>query len=311
MAHETGSATSIVDLQDKLRLFCIAQGIQVNDWRDYGNAPGKVLSVQFNGGFFSITTIQHASDTVEGFALSQSSSWSAATDVGSQPDETPYAGVRTDCDITLAIPTYHFAYFVGGVVMVSFLSAVGSWRHMAFGHIEKYGVWTGGAAVFGHWIADNGGNGAGNPNDGDHNYFGETHVQSQNSYGGAIRCDATGPNQFRRLNSGGLVATRVKSNVVAGRQHMSPNLMTSPSMSTQASSLTPFLFAVPVLDADSIKCAPIGTLRDVRMVNMKNVDNEQIFDNDWMVICQGVKRDPAYVDQLENTGMIGLAIRIQ
>ena len=82
-------------------------------------------------------------------------------------------------------------------------------------------------------------------------------------------------------------------------------------MSTQASSLTPLLFHVPVLDASSTKAAPIGTLRDVRMVNMQNLDNEQIFDTDWMVICQGVKRDPDIRDDTENTGWIGLAIRIQ
>lgn len=306
MAHETGSATDPIDLLDKLRLFCIAQAsITFNEFRDEGDAPGKLLSVSFNGGFYSIG--YRVFDT--GYVLTQATGFNASTAWGSQPDETTATlGERcrvSDVPEAGAIGTYHFTYFVGGVVMVSILTNTGAWRHFCFGDIEKYGTYTGGAIVMGHYIASV------EPYDVNSVYFGMRGASIfATQQGGWLRIDDGATVIMRKLatNSGTFgrqAATNAHANI-SGRNRING---TSPSTPTQASSLVPIAFAVPITSG-GIKYSPVGVLRDVRFVNMQLLDNEQVFDTEWLTFSQGIKNDPDEVTVEQNNGFLGIAVKV-
>jgi len=313
MAHETGSATDPVDLLDKLRLFCIAQSITVNEYRAEGTAPGQLLSVSFNGGFFSIGFVVNATTGVEGYRLTQASAYAASTAWGSQADETDATGPQvTPCYGVLnggAIGTYHFSYFAGGVVMVSFIANSGSWRHFCFGSLEKYGTYTGGAIILGHFIEFNAG--LDDPYTGENVPFGMMPSTGfSNQFGGYVRVDDGGVRMLKLGLAGSIpVATRMSSN-----QHIQAAANnringTSPSTPTQATSLHPISFAVPIASG-STKFSPIGVLRDVRFCNIQYLDNEQVFDTDWLAFSQGVKNDPDARPGTENTGYLGLTVKV-
>lgn len=307
MAHETGSATDPIDLLDKLRLFCIAQAsITFNEYRTEGAAPGQLLSVSFNGGFYSIGFQVHATDSEEGYALTQATGWNAATAWGSQPDETA-ATSNKRCMVNGllqdgAISTYHFTYHVGGVVMVSLLTQTGAWRHFCFGDIEKYGTYTGGSIVLGHYIS---------VTLTETVYFG---MRSPSVFtaqrAGWLRIDDGATVIMRKLSiANAHEGARVSTNAYASILPRGRIFGTAPSTPTQASSLVPIAFAVPIASGSS-KFSPVGVLRDVRFVNMQLLDNEQVFDTDWLAFSQGIKNDPDEVTVEENNGFIGIAVKV-
>ena len=311
MAHQTGSATGPIDLLDKLRLFCIAQSITVNEYRTEGTAPGQLLSVTFNGGFFSIGFDVTGNIYQQGYALTQASGWNASTAWGSQPDETAVAingGTRaTGVDTVAAIPTYHFTYFTGGVVMVSFVIATGAWRHFCFGDIEKYGTYTGGAVIIANHHLTTLGN-TDNPYIAGHVLFGMTVTLGTLNFGGYIRVDDGGV-KFRKLTGLGATDIRMSSNWSSGRGLDNRLNGTSPAGPTQASSLHPIAFAVPIADG-SVKHSPVGVLRDIRFCNVQYLDNEQVFDTNWLAFSQGIKNDPDARPGTENSGYQGIAVKV-
>ncbi|MBL4908941.1 MAG: hypothetical protein JKX78_02790 [Alteromonadaceae bacterium] len=314
MAHETGSATDPIDLLDKLRLFCIAQGLTVNEFRNEGVAPGKLLSVSFNGGFFSIGFVVNATTGFEGYVLTQASGFNASTAWGSQPNETsPTTSQKVVCFGILngaAISDYHFAFFTGGVVMVSLNTVAGSWRHFCFGDIEKYGTYTGGAIILGHFIEFNAG--LDNPFSADNVPFGymPSSIATQQR-GGFVRVDDISGIKFRKMATTGLVSASIRMSSNQTILEASRNRIhnTSPSTPTQASSLHPIAFAVPIADG-SAKFSPIGVLRDVRFCNIQLLDNEQVFDTDWLAFSQGVKNNPDARPGTENTGFLGITVKV-
>ena len=318
MAHETGTASDPVDLLDKLRLFCIAQSITINEFRDEGTAPGKLLSVTFNGGYFSIGFEVNASLELEGYQMTQASGWNSSTAWGSQPNET----TKTDASEVVRvnaiengqpIGTYHFTFFTGGVVMVNILTNEGSWRHFCFGDIEKYGTFTGGAVILGHFVDQDIGF-IDLPSAVDHLFFGmHPNTIFNNQRGGYIRVDdADTTIRFRKVASSGItpVADHMSATMDSGDQEFNRINGTSPSTTTQASSLHPIGFAVPIA-VGSTKFSPIGVIRDVRFCNIQYLDNEQIFDTDWLAFSQGVKNDPDARPGTENTGYMGIVVKVQ
>lgn len=317
MAHETGSATDPIDLLDKLRLFCIAQSITVNEYRTEGVAPGQLLSVTFNGGYFSIGFVVNASLELEGYQMTQASGWNSSTAWGSQPNETH----KTDANKVVRvnaiengqpISTYHFTYFAGGVVMVNLLTNEGSWRHFCFGDIEKYGTYTGGAIIMGHFVDQTVGQ-IDNPYATDNVLFGfmnDTTFSSQR--GGYVRVDDIDTTiHMLKLSDSSIItpADHISCNMDVAEAKRNRINGTSPSTTTQASSLHPIAFAVPIAPA-STKFSPVGVLRDVRFCNIQYLDNEQVFDTDWLAFCQGVKNDPNARPGTENTGFMGIVVKV-
>lgn len=314
MAHETGSATDPIDLLDKLRLFCIAQSMTINEFRDEGTAPGKLLSVSFNGGFFSIGFVVNATTGIEGYVLTQASGWNSSTAWGSQPNETsPTDSEKVVCFGILngaAISDYHFAFFTGGVVMVSLNTVAGSWRHFCFGDIEKYGTYTGGAIIMGTFIQYLAG--LDEPFTTENVPFGmmpRTIFTQQR--GGYVRVDDVSGIKFRKMAESATIAAsvRMSSNMTVLEAFRNRIHNTSPSTPTQASSLHPIAFAVPIADG-SAKFSPIGVLRDVRFCNIELLDNEQVFDTDWLAFSVGVKNAPDARPGTENTGFMGLTVKV-
>lgn len=311
MAHETGSATNAVDLLDKLRLFCIANAITVNEYRANGAGAGQLLSVDFDGGFFSIVFQDDDGGYGIGYRLSQATAWNSSTAWGAQPDETlvtfQTAPEALGVNSSLPIGTYHFSYFAGGVVMVSFILNSGAWSHFCFGSIEKYGTWTGGAIIMGTRMVNN------DPYDTFNWAFGS---QAPNGFaeqiGAYIRVDDSIDGvRMRKVSSAGFTPTtlRVQANFYSPSGNNDNIMGNSPSTATQASSAHPIAFAVPI-EGSSVKHAPIGVLRDVRHCNMQYLDNEQIFDTNWLAFSQGNKNDPDARPGVANAGYMGLLVKV-
>jgi hypothetical protein len=43
---------------------------------------------------------------------------------------------------------------------------------------------------------------------------------------------------------------------------------------------------------------------------MQLLDNEQVFDTDWLTFSQGIKNDPDESTAEENNGFIGIAVKV-
>ena len=296
MATETGSATDVIDLLDKLRIFCIAQTITVDEFLDQTNR--KVLSVNFNGGFYSITF-----DTGEtAIKLTQQTGFVAATAWGSQANSTPIAAGQVTStnkiDSVVSVPVYHF-FFHTTMMYVVFQVSSGIWRAFCFGDITKFGTYTGGSMISGTNT---------NPEDIPFNtnqvYLG---MASQNS-GSAmrIRADYTAANQMFSFETNGS-GNIGHSNIDGSReQHY---FAATPSSTTQA---TNTLVVRYYLTHETIanNRVPIGELPDMRIMHMKFFNAGDIFDTDWLVFPAALKAeftDTGFI----HSGHIGFAFKFQ
>lgn len=305
MAYETSSATSPVDLMDKIRLFAIANSIIVNEFLNDGTRD--LLSLSFDSGHYGLA---YQDDANNSFILLQSTSWVAATAWGSQANSTPSIfGHATCTNFTpnTAIPVYHLFYFPSGCLFVAYQTSEGYWRQFGFGSIKKYGTYTGGAGIFGcYW--DTLLSTVDDPLNTSHAYFGRSTVGSIRAP--YIRADHPTSNKMYRFYLSEPVANRGFSNFYHRTQTSLMFLYSSPSGSTQSTSTDSFRFSI-VSDINTAKAIPIGELPDCRTINMSFLNAGDIFDTDWIAFPIINANDPSVRDDLPNSGQNGIIFRFQ
>ncbi|CAA2409845.1 structural protein [Xanthomonas phage Bosa] len=166
MAYETGAATSVTDLLDKLRLFCIAAGWTVNRWDD--PAITRRLNMQKNGLFANLCAHQGTTalnDNLNGFTNQSSTTYFAlavsmsdgydpdATGAFNQPGAPKYNGYPRGAllsQLTAAIPAYHFfSYSDSDDILVVVEYRTGRFQMFGFGSLAKFNVTAPGGAWFG------------------------------------------------------------------------------------------------------------------------------------------------------------------
>lgn len=298
MAHETGSATDVLDLIDKLRIFCIAESITVDEHLDQGDR--KVLSVNFNGGFYSIT-FDTGETTVK---LSQQTGFVAATAWGSQANSTPVISGQVtqtnQLNDTVSVPVYHFFYHTT-MVFVVFQISTGIWRAFCFGDITKWGTYTGGSTISGTNTSTSAED---IPISSSHVYLGMEAINSGTVM--RIRVDYEEANQMYNIH------TNASSNVGfsnANGSSVQHYFAATPSSTTQATNTFALQYYI---EHDTIPAnrVPIGEMPDMRLMHMKFFNAGDIFDTDWLVFPAVLKAEFDDTGFL-HSGHIGFAFKFQ
>lgn len=303
MAYETGSATDPADLLDKLRLFCIAESIVVNEFLNDGTYD--ILSVQIGTGFFSLG-YDSANEEIVGY---QATGFTTSTAWGAQPNATQSSnaqGSTTNLVPDSTISIYHFFYFPGGMLHVAFLNSDGLWRTFGLGELVKYGTYTGGAFMYNNYRSTN-------TSQIDQPY---SSSHSNGPMGTAasgrepvLRVDHPSANYFYYIGENDTLATRGYSNQqVTGSQ--GEILLSTPSSSSQATSTDVISYSI-VSDANTDKTIPVGELPDCRIINLFNYNAGDTYDTDWLVFPLVRRDDPDLREDLHNSGYVGLAFRFQ
>lgn len=154
MAFETGSATDVYDLLDKLRAFAAGQGWTVNRW-----AGGDELCLEHNGGYWNCKAVDDlggSSPYLSGYRANAAGirvRGSTGFDSNSAWDAQPNAstseagiGVFVEGDVK----TYwFFSDAAGSYIHVAARISADTYCHLSLGHLTKLGSWTGGQYLAG------------------------------------------------------------------------------------------------------------------------------------------------------------------
>jgi len=158
MAYETGTATDIGDLVDKL--FTFATGLSTTPWtEDELDIVSKLQgTLSLND---CVVTFRWDSTVETDLGLYQSLGWVTASaahemtdDAGGGDTSMPVStGRRVNFESTGPYTAYHFFAGEGSTPYIYVVVEVSSgiFRHFGFGNLEKFGTWTGGEFVYGHY----------------------------------------------------------------------------------------------------------------------------------------------------------------
>lgn len=308
MAYETGTATDPDDLLDKLRLFCIAQSITVNEFTD--DTTYQFLSIEFGSGFYTIAYDDRTTgSTPQTIIMTQHTAWNTSTAFGSQPNQTDTASNAPQCNFVLgSISEYHFFYFPSGMLYASFQMGAGNWSHFGCGDVTKWGTYTGGSLIMGNYISPSTAD-LDDPFDSNHAYFGLQSTSSSRAH--YLRVDEPISNKFFKLrNSEPQVTKGYSSQNNSAMASNSGFYRSTPSAVTQATSTQPLYFFIED-QVTSGKSRPVGVLPDCRLINLQFFNAGDTFDTDWKVFPIAVKKDETEQDDTINTGFLGMAFRFQ
>ena len=307
MSYQTGSATSVQNFLQILSTFLIANGYTVN--RQDNDGTFERLNIEKNGNNYNL----YGDD--DAILLTLSSSY-AAVDKGLQADETPDGKneIRR-CDAndiaSGAFSSYHI-FYDQDFVHVVIEAESGTFNHIVFGEIAKYGTWTGGAYIDTvHWntsvsyidVPDS-------PSQHSklaHGYT-STHARST-AY---LNYDRDAANTYVSLN--GNVST--VDLILSGSAHI--------DASSSIGNMFIFHQATPTAQTSRVISTPLeiyvskgteglkemmGYLPFTRSINIQLLNTLDVVDTDWVVFPQKVKRDPTIRDDQNNSGFYGYAIK--
>lgn len=154
MAYETGTATNMQDLVDKL--FTFATGLSTTPWTEDELDLANDWGTLHRGGCY----VSFRWDSTDELGIYQSLSWGAANEPHEQPDDsgegaagTPTSGRRVNFESAGPYTAYHFFAGEGSTPYIHVVVEVdsGRFRHFGFGNLIKHGTWTGGEYVYGHF----------------------------------------------------------------------------------------------------------------------------------------------------------------
>lgn len=162
MAYQTGTASDLDDLMNKLQIFAAANGFTVDNHDAAGNflsisRPTDNLYVTYYWGNLDDIMIWQAL----GYnATHKSAPWNQTDDSGNGDANTtdPQTGRNVSQIGNGTFTAYHFfAYTSPHNLFIVLEFSPGLYRHFGFGMLEKSGSWTGGAWAAGH-VWNRGGN---------------------------------------------------------------------------------------------------------------------------------------------------------
>jgi hypothetical protein len=157
MAYETGTATGIGDLVDKLSTF--AQGLSTTPWtEDELDIVTKLQGTLHRGNCY--VTFRWDGTVETDLGLYQSLGWVTSSDAHQMTDDSGNGDTsvpinaerRVNFGSTGPFTAYHFFAGEGDEPYIYVVVEVSSgiFRHFGFGNLKKFGTWTGGEFVYGH-----------------------------------------------------------------------------------------------------------------------------------------------------------------
>lgn len=155
MAYETGTATNVNDVLDKLRVFAIAQGWTVNRWRDGGYSGGKELCLQKGIQYVNLwsnnstnqDTLNSTRDPSPYIRGRLSMSYDSSADTWNQPDQSGEAMASNG--MFAPLENYWFFGSADSIHVVVEISA-GQYTQFGFGMMQKSFNYNGGNYLYGN-----------------------------------------------------------------------------------------------------------------------------------------------------------------
>lgn len=303
MAYQTGTATSCTNLLDTIRIFALSLSWTVNYWGDdpqlAGTGNGNWLSLATPGGnYFNLLS----NDTGSYIHTRGATGYTNNSNRDSQPGQA--GGYNTTNGLSGPFAAY---YLFGSATYIHVVVEIVTNRfaHFAIGVLEKSGTYTGGEyAVNTNWRY------------GDTNYqhlpdssYNSCPWDSKlaNPRGQWYRMDADGAvnNWYESYDSAD--ATQYPLGFMRGNALTARLVSRSPNYITGQSILPPSIIVGPRPAGGS---AIYGTVKDVRPVNIANLNPKQILyigTDEWMIFPVIRK---GYTTQYEPcSGNYGIAYR--
>lgn len=211
MAYQTGTATGHADLLSKLSTFA-----QTNGWtEDRYNSGNQQLALSKGDCF-----VQFRWDGTNRITMNQSTGWAGGSAFNAQANQVePAANFQITGSISQGrfltslgagpFTSYHFfAQASPDCIYMVLESSAGLYHHLGFGHISKYGGWTGGAFLsHSHWNASSD---ADQYTSGNHNVMMDAGIGANTSQGATMRIEGM-PNQVASGKWGKIGATSTSS----------------------------------------------------------------------------------------------------
>lgn len=319
MAYQTGTASDVLDLIDKLRVFALAQGWTVDEW------ASPDLHISKGGRYFVLrgdTSAGSGADLGPFIYICGATGYAAGSAWNAQPGTSP--AVKTN-RLPGPFAAYHFFAGSGApdylhvVVEVS----AGVYKHFHVGSLDPFGSIADGSYASGSaWRYDQ--NGYTNYPEGDyHTYPFDGRGGDQNAFVPTVvrvDTDGTSPkwNRFDRdWTAGHRAIGMVRSNVSwsgmsNNQQHPSEELWTRNPNTFNAQTI---LLPMPVfVERASNLWSPAGFVKDLRYVNVLNLTPGELLtigSDEWLVFpChQKTSTWDTYGSAIPSSGRFGLAYK--
>jgi len=304
MAYETGTASGVNDLLDKLRLFALANGWTVDNYNTRSDGLGQALLMNKSGLFVAIL-----SDTVStGNSSSPPNFMQTYTYpgpyVGATPNIAQAGKTNTSTTDRLAGPFTAYHFVAGAAYLHAIVEVVpGRFAHFGVGALDKAGGGTPCAYSYGtNWNFDplyTNSIVAG------HAIPFESNNGSQP--GGNVRADSDGitPRNFEIRNSG---STRAVGGFLYTNFGLAQHMMrVGPSALTGRATLAPAIIMIERTPGVFSFAGSVPDFRFVRIDNMAAGDVLTIGADQWKCFPIVRKNGPAGV---ENSGAYGYAYLI-
>ena len=302
MAYQTGTATSCTNLLDTIRIFALSLGWTVNYWGDDPQNAGtqdKWLSLATPGGnYFNVL----ARDATSIILVRGATGYTANNNRDSQPGQAgDYAQTNGLSGPFAAYYLFGSATYIHVVVEI----VTNRFAHFAIGVLEKSGVYTGGEyAVNTYWTYGN--TTYQHQPDAPYNSCPwDSWLLSPRSQWYRMDVDGAVNNWYQSYDSGD--ATSYPLGFMRGNSLVARLFNRSPNYITGQSILPPSIIVGPRPAGGS--CI-YGTVKDVRPVNITNLNPKQILyigTDQWMIFPVIRK---GYTTQYEPcSGNYGIAYR--
>lgn len=276
MAFQTGTSTGPADLISKLATFAAANG-----WTIGAATSGSVFINSSRGLYFGVSTGASTVSLKGATGHNASLAWDLQP---GYPTEANSLTTVNDCAGPLKL--YYF-FGTEQYLHVVVETVTNKFKHFAIGQLEKNSTYTGGAYVDGSSHNMTGDAGTNFPDAPSHRYLFDAVGTGATGGSGRIRVDIDGKtNNWMNYGSSGAFAT--ESNMIKGVTRSQNSFLAAfhaagPNDFNQRTVLTPILVAAA---RGSSLFSLIGAPKDLRLVNMRNLNPGQIMtigSDEWYV----------------------------
>ena len=325
MGYQTGTASSAIDMMDKIRIVAESQGWITDYNADVIAATTRFLSLRKGAVNFNFLSDISAGNPTNlgGFVyMNLAVGFNAASSFANQPLNSytvneDYYNTITNA-LTGATTSYHIFYDTDYVHTV-IETQPGIYSYICFGILDKYGTYTGGEYIAGsNWQYST--NVVNSP-EANHTYLFDNDSKNSNYGGGhTIRVEVDGKRYF--YNNIYIAAGKYCTGIIklaANRATYSvtevPNskeFLATPNIFNQ---VTPLLNTPIYIERGNNLHSPIGEVKGLRTINMKNYNHKDIITlgaDNWMVFPAKKKtlvRDSTTGDTTPNSWLFGYAFK--
>ena len=317
MAYETGVSTSLNDLQDKIRIFALAQGFTQNEFTVVDSTTKRLYLQKntSNGGgltfYFGIEAFVNAAATSTELRIRGAIGHTPGAALGLQPGAPSQSAIMDFVGNGPFVAYHLFSNAAGDYVHCVLEYSAGFFSHLVFGQLDKYGVYAGG-----HYCdAVNVGT----------NVFDRSHYKASTS---RTLFDNTGVSSASkgqvsanlelnvwRMFEGSTGGTTTFDAYGNGRSGLTSRLMdgSQPNTLNLATPFIPIYVFTDIGGTNSGNRTPLGVVKDLRLVWLQSfsVGQEVTLGPDtWKVFPITRRSNQANTsDQLPNSWQLGYAYR--